>query len=44
MFGLPGVTVLVMFGFPLFWIIWTLVFLYVSRNWGKGEGEKGGGK
>ncbi len=36
MFGLPGVTALVMFGFPLFWIIWTLVFLYVSRNWGKG--------
>jgi len=42
MFGLPGTTVLVLFGFPIFWIIYTIIFLIVSRKWGKVE--KGGKK
>lgn len=33
MFGLPTSTSLLVFGFPAFWIIYTLVFLYFSRNW-----------
>lgn len=37
MFGLPGTTALVLFGFPAFWIIYTIVFLYVTRNWSKDD-------
>ena len=33
MFGLPIETVLLVFGFPLFWIVYTIVFLVVTRNW-----------
>ena len=33
MFGLPAFTTAVMIGVPLFWIIYTGVFLYVSRDW-----------
>ena len=33
MFGLPFATTLLMFGFPLFWILYMIVFLYVSRDW-----------
>ena len=33
MFGLPVETTLLVFGFPVFWIIYTVVFLYRSRNW-----------
>jgi len=33
MFGLPIATTLLVFGFPLFWVIYTLVFLYRSRRW-----------
>ena len=33
MFGLPIETTLLVFGFPLFWIVYTLVFLYRSRHW-----------
>jgi uncharacterized membrane protein len=33
MFGLPLGTTLLVFGFPLFWILYMLVFMYVSRNW-----------
>ena len=35
MFGLPLATTLLVFGFPLFWILYMIVFLYVSRDWGK---------
>lgn len=41
MFGLPLETSLLVFGFPVLWIIYTAVFLYRSRDWGKEEGEKG---
>ncbi len=35
MFGLPLGTTLLVFGFPIFWILYLIVFLYVSRDWGK---------
>ena len=33
MFGLPLSTLLVVVGFPLFWILYTLVFLPLSKDW-----------
>ena len=33
MFGLPVTTSVVVFGFPVFWIVYTLVFLWRSRDW-----------
>jgi hypothetical protein len=33
MFGLPAETALLLFGFPVFWLLYTLIFLYVSRDW-----------
>lgn len=33
MFGLPASTTFLVFGFPLLWVLYTLAFLYVSRNW-----------
>ncbi len=33
MFGLPIETTLLVFGFPVAWIIYTAVFLYRSRDW-----------
>jgi hypothetical protein len=33
MFGLPIETALLVFGFPVFWILYTIVFLYRSRDW-----------
>jgi len=32
-FGLPIETVLLVFGFPVFWILYTLVFLVLSKDW-----------
>ncbi len=43
MFGLPMLTVTVLFGFPLFWIVYTLIFFIKSRNWIE-DGEDNGGK
>ncbi len=31
--GLPIETALVVFGFPLFWIAYTIVFLIRTRHW-----------
>ncbi len=39
MFGLPTTTALVLFGFPAFWIVYTIVFLIVTRKWGKDKEE-----
>ena len=39
MFGLPASTTLLVFGFPLLWILYTLVFLRVTRNWTNEERE-----
>jgi hypothetical protein len=33
MFGLPLETTLLVFGFPLFWVIYTAIFLYRTRRW-----------
>ena len=33
MFGLPLETFFWVFGFPIFWILYTLVFLYRTRYW-----------
>lgn len=33
MFGLPIETALLVFGFPVFWILYTIVFLILSRDW-----------
>ena len=39
MFGLPFETALMVFGFPAFWIIYTAVFLYLSRDWKDEAGD-----
>lgn len=33
MFGLPLETTIVVFGFPLAWIVYTLIFLVRTRHW-----------
>lgn len=33
MFGLPLETTLLVFGFPIFWIVYTIVFLLMSKHW-----------
>ena len=33
MFGLPLETAAIIFGFPVFWIIYTAVFLMRTRDW-----------
>jgi len=42
MFGLPTTTALMVFGFPLFWIIYTAVFLYRTRDWDDSDSEEEG--
>lgn len=33
MFGLPWSTTLLVFGFPLLWVLYTVGFLIRSRRW-----------
>ena len=33
MFGLPAATVAIIFGIPAIWVIYTLVFVYLSLGW-----------
>ena len=33
MFGLPVETFLLLFGFPLVWIVYTIFFLHRTRDW-----------
>ncbi len=33
MFGLPLSTSLMVFGIPALWIVYTVVFLWLSRGW-----------
>ncbi len=40
MFGLPLGTTLLVFGFPLFWILYMIVFMYVSRHWDRDSATK----
>ena len=42
MFGLPFETSLIVFGFPVFWIAYTLIFLWRSRNWSADEARDPG--
>ena len=42
MFGLPLETSLIVFGFPVFWILYTLVFLWRSRGWEADDAADGG--
>lgn len=37
MFNLPTLTWLVLFGMPALWVLYTLGFLWVSRNWAREE-------
>lgn len=39
MFGLPVETLLLLFGFPIFWILYTIAFVYVSRDWRREEAD-----
>ena len=39
MFGLPIETSLLVFGFPLLWIIYTFVFMRMTRNWESDSGD-----
>ena len=41
MFGLPFGTSLLVFGFPLFWILYMIGFMYVSRNWKRDSTDDG---
>jgi hypothetical protein len=42
MFGLPLETTLLVFGFPLLWIVYTAIFLLVTRNWEHDTPEEDG--
>jgi len=37
MFDLPLSTTLLLVGFPVFWIVYTIAFLVVTRNWRNDE-------
>lgn len=37
MFGLPLETAAIVVGFPVFWIVYTLVFLRRTRHWEQEE-------
>jgi hypothetical protein len=39
MFGLPVATTLLIFGFPVLWVLYTVGFLVVSRHWRDTEDE-----
>lgn len=41
MFGLPPATAALVFGFPLFWVLYTLGFWLLTRHWGVGERREG---
>lgn len=40
MFELPLSTTLLVFGFPLFWIVYSLIFLYRTRTWKDKDTER----
>ena len=40
MFGLPFSTTFLVFGIPALWVLYTVVFLFLSRDWeNDGEGS-----
>jgi hypothetical protein len=40
MFGLPASTSLLVFGFPLLWVLYTIGFLYLTRRWKHEDRER----
>lgn len=42
MFGLPLETSVIVFGFPAFWIVYTIVFLLRSKSWDEDLHEESG--
>lgn len=40
MFNLPLFTAIVVVGVPAFWIIYTCVFLYLSRHYNRADKEE----
>ncbi len=40
LFELPLSTTLLVFGFPAFWILYTLGFLYFTRGWKRTERDR----
>lgn len=40
MFGLPMETALLLFGFPVFWILYLGVFMFLSRDWERDAGAE----
>ena len=43
MFGLPASAAIIIFGIPSIWVIYTLVFVYVSRHWSAEDVEEDAG-
>jgi hypothetical protein len=41
MFGLPLSTSLLVFGFPLFWVIYTIGFWLLTRHWPGRDQQEG---
>ncbi len=40
MFGLPTATTFLVLGIPMFWILYTLGFLWMTRDWPTSRNEK----
>lgn len=40
MFGLPTFTTIVILGVPAFWVIYTVVFMWLSREWSREDVEE----
>lgn len=40
MFGLPTATALLFLGIPVFWVLYTLGFLWITRDWPNARDEK----
>ena len=41
MFGLPLPTFLLVFGFPLFWVLYTIGFWLLTRHWNARKHQEG---
>jgi len=39
MFGLPLTTTLLIFGFPVFWVLYTIGFFVATRHWSEEADE-----
>ena len=43
MFELPLSTTLLVFGFPAFWVAYTVVFYLTTRDWERSKKDRDGG-